>query len=122
VRCWFTPEDMKIGDKILDKIDEAIRLRDKVLIILSKASLESDWVEDEVTKAFSEERQRGQTVLFPIRIDDTVFNSHEPWAAKLRDNRHIGDFSGWRNRNAYRTALDQLVRHLRVGGATPLSV
>jgi hypothetical protein len=40
---------MKIGAKILDTIDEAIRLRDKVLLILSDASLASEWVEDEVT-------------------------------------------------------------------------
>ena len=28
VRCWFAPEDMKIGAKMLDTIDQAIRLRD----------------------------------------------------------------------------------------------
>ena len=59
VRCWFAPEDMKIGAKILDTLDEAIRLRDKVLLVLSEASIASEWVEDEVTKAFAEERQRG---------------------------------------------------------------
>ena len=26
VRCWFAPEHMKIGDKILDRIDQEIRL------------------------------------------------------------------------------------------------
>jgi TIR domain len=31
VRCWFAPHDLPIGAKILDAIDEAIRLRDKVL-------------------------------------------------------------------------------------------
>jgi hypothetical protein len=57
VRCWFSPHDMKIGAKILDTFDEAIRLRDKVLLVLSEASI--GWVEDEVTKAFAEERRRG---------------------------------------------------------------
>jgi hypothetical protein len=33
VRCWFAPEDMKIGANILDTLDEAIRLRDKVLLV-----------------------------------------------------------------------------------------
>src|ERR1041385_1620858 len=65
VRCWFAPHDMPIGGKILDEIDAAIRLRDRVLLILSAHSIKSDWVEDEVTKAFEEERKRGQTVLFP---------------------------------------------------------
>ncbi len=80
VRCWFAPEDMKIGAKILDTLDEAIRLRDKVLLVLSEASIASDWVEDEVTKAFAEERQRGGVVLFPVRLDDAVFATNEAWA------------------------------------------
>ena len=45
VRCWYAPEDMKIGAKILDTIDEAIRLRDKVLLVLSAPSIASEWVE-----------------------------------------------------------------------------
>jgi uncharacterized protein YjbI with pentapeptide repeats len=66
VRCWFAPHDMPIGAKTWDAIDEAIRLRDKVLLILSKNAIESDWIEDEVTKAFAEERTQKQLVLFPI--------------------------------------------------------
>lgn len=41
VRCWFAPHDMPIGAKTWDAIDEAIRLRDKLLLILSKASIAS---------------------------------------------------------------------------------
>jgi hypothetical protein len=31
VRCWFAPEDLKIGDEIRVRIDESIRLYDKLL-------------------------------------------------------------------------------------------
>jgi hypothetical protein len=72
VRCWFAPHDLRIGAKTWDAIDEAIRLRDKLLVILSEASIASDWVEDEVNKAHTKERERKETVLFPIRIDDAV--------------------------------------------------
>jgi hypothetical protein len=41
-------------------IEQAIRLRDKVLLVLSEASIASTWVEGEVEKAFEEERQRGR--------------------------------------------------------------
>jgi hypothetical protein len=40
-------------------------------------------------------------VLFPVRIDETVMTTAEPWAVKLRDQRHIGDFRRWKNRDAY---------------------
>jgi uncharacterized protein YjbI with pentapeptide repeats len=39
VRCWFAPHDMRIGAKIIDALDEAIRLRDKVLLILSEGAI-----------------------------------------------------------------------------------
>jgi TIR domain/Pentapeptide repeats (8 copies) len=68
VRCWFAPHDMPIGGKILDEVHAAIRLRDKVLLILSEHSIGSDWVENEVTRAFAEERQRKHIILFPVRL------------------------------------------------------
>ena len=42
-----------------------------MLLILSKHSIKSDWVEDEVTKGFEEERKRGQycAVSRPPRPD-----------------------------------------------------
>jgi hypothetical protein len=113
VRCWFAPEDMKIGAKIRDTIDEAIRLRDKVLLVLSKASIASDWVEDEVDKAFEEERQRGAVVLFPVRVDDAVMKTKKAWAAKLRRSRNIGDFRDWKNHDAYQRAFGRVLRDLR---------
>ena len=114
VRCWFAPHDLPIGAKTWDAIDEAIRLRDKLLLILSKRSIASDWVEDEVTTAFAEERRRGQLVLFPVRIDDAVLTTAEPWAVKLRDGRHIGGFTRWKEHGAYAKALERLLRDLRV--------
>ena len=48
VRCWFAPHDLPIGAKTWDAIDEAIRHREKLLVILSEASIASNWVEDEV--------------------------------------------------------------------------
>jgi len=47
VRCWFAPEDMKIGDKVRSTIDQSIRVHDKLLVILSENSMPSNWVEDE---------------------------------------------------------------------------
>ena len=101
VRCWFAPRDLPIGAKTWDAIDQAIRLRDKLLLILSKSSIASEWVEDEVNKAYAEERSRKQIVLFPIRIDNAAMSTAEPWAVKLRDQRNIGDFRQWKKPDAY---------------------
>jgi hypothetical protein len=118
VRCWFAPHDLPIGAKTWDAIDEAIQLKDKLLLILSKASIASEWVEDEVNKAYAEERSRGEIVLFPVRIDDAVMSTDEPWAAKLRNQRNIGDFRQWKKPVEYQKSLDRLLRNLRASGTT----
>jgi TIR domain len=114
VRCWFAPHDMPVGAKIWDAIDEEIKLRDKLLLILSRNAIDSNWVEDEVQKAFAEERERKQPVLFPIRIDDTVMETPEPWARKLRDQRSIGDFRYWKDHDAYKDSFERVVRALTI--------
>ena len=114
VRCWFAPHDMPIGAKIIDAIDEAIRLRDKVLLILSEGAIASEWVEGEVTRALDEERTRKQVVLFPVRLDDAVMQTSEGWARLLRGQRNIGDFSRWKEHDSYQKSLERLMRDLRV--------
>ena len=118
VRCWFATQDMATGDRIRPTIDRAIRMREKVLVILSVNSMESDWVEDEVDAALEEEKNRDTNVLFPIRLDETVMNTEEAWAAKIRRQRHIGDFRGWKEHDSYTKAFDRLLRDLKAPKAT----
>lgn len=115
VRCWFDREDMKIGDRIRPRIDEAIRVHDKLLLVLTENSMKSPWVEKEVETAFEKERKLGRTVLFPVRLDDAVMGAEEAWAADIRRTRHIGDFCGWKEHDKYRVAFERLMRDLRAG-------
>ncbi len=112
VRCWFAPHDLPIGEKILDGLDEAIRLREKVVLILSEDAIASTWVEDEVTTAFEEERRRKEMMLFPIRLDDAVIEAKEAWASKLRA-RNIGDFTRWKDHDTYKASLERVLRDLK---------
>jgi len=116
VRCWFAPEHMKIGDKIRPAIHDAIRLYDKLLLILSKDSVHSQWVEDEVERALEKERRDGSTVLFPIRLDDSVMEIDRGWPVTLRNSRHIGDFRHWKDHESYQAAFDRLLRDLKATG------
>jgi len=115
IRCWYAPEDMRTGDKIRSTIENAIRLRDKVLIVLSDNSINSDWCEDEVESAYEEESQTSKPVLFPIRTDTAVMETKVAWAAKLRRQRHVGNFENWRKSHEdYKKAFDRLLRDLRI--------
>jgi hypothetical protein len=91
--------ESQIGDKIWDRLYQSIRIHDKLWLILSEQSIGTAWVQDEVTTAFEEERKPGKTVLFPVRLDDCVLATPEPWERKVRQ-RHIGDFTHWKNHDA----------------------
>ena len=117
VRCWFAPEDLKIGDKLRDTIETAIRLHDKLLLVLSENSIASSWVEAEVESALDREERESRFVLFPVRLDDSAINASRAWAADIRRRRHIGDFSNWKDYDSYQRAFQRLLRDLRA--ATP---
>jgi len=113
VRCWFAPEDLKIGDRLRPSFDEAIRVHDKLMVLLSENSVSSPWVEKEVETAFEKERREKRTVLFPIRLDDAVMETDEAWAADIQRTRHIGDFREWKNHDSYKKAFERLLRNLK---------
>src|SRR6266566_3641302 len=113
VRCWYAPHDMRIGDEIRPRIDESIRIHDKLLLVLSESSLASTWVKKEVETAFEQEAQQNKLVLFPIRLDETVMHTQEAWAADIRRMRHIGDFTRWKDHDEYQRVFERLLRDLK---------
>ena len=114
---------MKIGDKFRTRINDAIRVHDKLLVVLSTHSVKSTWVEEEVEAAFEKEtKSNGETVLFPVRLDDAVMDCEEAWAASIRRIRHIGDFRNWKNHDEYQKSLDRLIRDLRADRNTSSAV
>jgi hypothetical protein len=120
VRCWFAPEDLKIGDPFRDRIDESIRPHDKLLLILSENSVQSPWIATEVEAAFEREhRDKGRLVLFPIRLDDGIMHTRQAWAADIRRTRHIGDFSRWKDHDSYQKTFERLLRDLKAEAQKP---
>ncbi len=113
VRCWFAPEDLKIGDHYHERIDESIRVHDKLILILSERAVQSAWVEREVVAAREKEDRKQHPVLFPIRLDNSVMDTTKAWAADVRRRWHIGDFTQWKQHDAYQQAFKRLLRDLQ---------
>jgi uncharacterized protein YjbI with pentapeptide repeats len=113
VRCWLAEKDLPIGAKTRTALDEAIRQHEKVLLLLSKNSVSSPWVEKEVETAFERERLGGDLVLLPIMLDDSAMRVDTGWAADLRRSRNIGDFRGWRVLSRYQSAVERLIDALK---------
>lgn len=125
VRCWFAPEEMKAGRKIHEQIDEAIKIHDKVLLILSPASMESEWVKTEIAKARRRELKEKRRVLFPIRL--VPFDTLRDWecfdadmgkdsAREIREY-FIPDFTNWKSHDDYQGAFSRLLNDLKAEDA-----
>jgi hypothetical protein len=123
VRCWFAPHDIQGGRKVHEQIDEAIRVYDKLLLILSDASMTSEWVSTEISKARKRERRENRRKLFPISL--APFETIRDWecfdadagkdsAREIREY-FVPDFSNWKNHDDYSHAFDRLLRDLKAG-------
>ena len=112
IRCWLAPEGMDIGDKIRPRVDETIRRYDKLLVVLSKHSIKSNWVAYEVEKALDKEPEGFTNVLFPIRLDKAVLSCDTQWAKDIQRRRHIGNFERWKEYHEYQLSFNLLLRGL----------
>ena len=116
IRVWFAPDELHGGEGIQEQLDAAIRAHDKLVLILSRESLKSHWVKHEVEKALNTERETQRTVLFPLKLDDSIFQISEPWVEALKQ-RFILDFSSWRNEQLYMSSLSRLAKALTLTAA-----
>ena len=58
-------------------------------------------------------------MLFPIRVDGAVVETDGAWAADIRRTRHIGDFTRWKEHDAYQQAFQRLLRGLKAEQKAP---
>lgn len=114
VRCWYFPEDAKWGKSVWAEIDNSIRIYDKLMVVCSENSLNSGPVLREIERALQKEDRENKNVLFPIAIDNYVFDKwkHERKADVL--NKVVGDFKCWDNDiEKYNTSFSKLIMGLR---------
>jgi uncharacterized protein YjbI with pentapeptide repeats len=128
IRVWFDEEDMKAGRQLHPQIDEAIRIHDKFLLILSEASMQSTWVGTEIRRTRLAEKREGKRKLFPIRLVD--FKQIEAWElpddsgedlAVVVRRYFIPDFSNWKHDDLFEAAFARLLRDLKAEESTGAS-
>ncbi len=117
---WFAPEDIRGGEKLHEQIDRAIQMHDRLLIVLSPSSMQSEWVKTEIRKARKAEIKENHRKLFPIRL--VTFEELQDWecfdadygkdlAVEVREY-FIPDFSTWTDVHAFEVAFDRLLHAL----------
>jgi uncharacterized protein YjbI with pentapeptide repeats len=140
VRCWFAPHDIQGGRKIHEQLDEAIRVHDKLLLILSEHSMNSDWVKTEILRAQKREIEENKSptlsskdddkdgaptrkkkqILFPITLVSYAALEHWEYpistgidlAEEIRQY-FIPDFSNWKDHDSFQKGFEKLVKDLK---------
>ncbi len=70
VIVWLDEAEINIGDSLIDKIAEGIKEMKFVAAIISKNSVESNWVQKELSIAMSKEVAGRKATVLPLVIDD----------------------------------------------------
>ena len=121
VRVWFAPEDMAGGQQLIEQIDKAIRVTDKLLLVLSDHSIVSEWVKTEIRRACKAEVKEKRRKLFPVALVD--YETLKGWeffdtdlckdlAAEVR-SYYIPGFQDWKDHDAFETAFKKLLKDLQ---------
>jgi hypothetical protein len=70
IRTWLDKWEIKVGDSITGKISEGIGQNDYLIIVLSEASVKSEWVKRELNAALMKELKRKSVVVLPLLLED----------------------------------------------------
>ena len=109
IRCWKFDENAKWGEPVWGEIDTAIRHYDKLVVICSKHSLQSPPVIREIERALQKKDREHRNVLFPIRIDDYLFEEWDHPRKADVVSKVIGDFRGSDNLATYTKAFPRFL-------------
>jgi hypothetical protein len=127
LRVWFAPEDVQGGQKLHEQIERALQMHDRLLVVLSESSMQSEWVMSEIRKAREIEIKEGRRKLFPIMLVD--YPAVKKWKCFDADTGkdlavevleyYIPDFSNWKDHDSFEAAFARLMRDLKAEASTP---
>ena len=96
LNVWVDDTELKVGDSIVSKISEGLKETDYLVIVLSKASVSSPWVQEELNAALTNQLA-GKGVILPVLIEDCE-------VPMLLKDRLYADF-----RHGFKVGLEQLL-------------
>jgi hypothetical protein len=75
-------------------------------------------VREEAESCLERERRERRLALFPVRLNDAVMDTDAARAESIRRQRHVGDFSKWKDHDSYQKAFERLLKDLKTEAST----
>ena len=70
IKVWLDEQRIRVGDSIPEKIAQGLAESDFYLVVNSKDSVQSAWVQKELNGALVREIERRRVAVLPMKIDD----------------------------------------------------
>ena len=86
IKVWLDEQRIRVGDSIPEKIAQGLAESDFYLVVNSRDSVQSAWVQKELNGALVREIERRRVAVLTIKIDDAELPE------SLRD-KNYADFS-----------------------------
>lgn len=101
---WLDEAEIDIGDSLISKIEEGIKLSRYIAVVLSKKSIGAPWVKKELDVAMNREIASGEVVVLPLLYEECEL-------PEFLKGKLYADFS---KPEDYEVALNKLLRRLRI--------
>ena len=113
VGVWLDRWEIRVGESIIDRIQEGLLESDYLLLILSPDSVNSPWVREELNAARIKQLESRRVVVLPVLYQDVVI------PPLLRD-KHCADCRGEKYRQGVEELLAVLAPSATIGPSTPV--
>ncbi len=70
VNIWLDRWELNLGDSLIEKVQDAVDGASALLVILSKASTESEWCKKELSSGLLRELEEKRVVVMPVLLED----------------------------------------------------
>lgn len=102
VKPWIDLLEIKVGDSIVAKISEAIQDNDYLAVVLTPASVRSNWVQKELAVGLIKELEEKSVTILPLLVEKCKI------PPLIRDKRYANFLAG------YNVGLRELIDRLEV--------
>lgn len=67
---WVDTWELNVGDSIIQRVQEALTESDALLVVMSKASVASEWCKKELNSGLIRELDEKRVVVLPVLLED----------------------------------------------------
>ena len=99
-QAWFDEWEIKVGDSIVDKINDGIKESSFMVILFSKDSVDKPWVRKEMNSGFMVELNKRKVFVLPALLEDCEI-------PPLFSDKRYADFT-----KSFDAGFDELIKAL----------